>query len=158
MSVLHRFSALKKRSGRELVWSFDYRKFSSLFKRVAELAGLGQAHLHPYMMRHGGPSDGQKMGSVEGRGPRRSVAADREDAATTHRTFTALQNIQSTSELESTEGEGDEQERSGDPMLVARHLLLRLAPAAPIIGLCVEVDMDVGEGGRHDVRATQTRC
>ena len=52
-----RFSALKKRSGRDLVWSFDYRKFSSLFKRVAELAGLGQAHLHPYMMRHGGASD-----------------------------------------------------------------------------------------------------
>ena len=52
-----RFSTLKKRSGRDMVWSFDYRKFSSLFKRVSELAGLGQANLHPYMMRHGGASD-----------------------------------------------------------------------------------------------------
>ena len=52
-----RFLTLKRRSGRQPVWSFDYRKFSSLFKHVAELAGLGQANLHPYMMRHGGASD-----------------------------------------------------------------------------------------------------
>ncbi|CAK0857511.1 unnamed protein product [Prorocentrum cordatum] len=44
-----RFSTLKKRSGRD--------KFSSLFKRVSEAAGLGQANLHPCMMRHGGASD-----------------------------------------------------------------------------------------------------
>ncbi|CAK0874830.1 unnamed protein product, partial [Prorocentrum cordatum] len=42
---------------RNKVWSFDYRKFSNLFKRVCEVAGLGKAKLHPYMMRHGGASD-----------------------------------------------------------------------------------------------------
>ncbi|CAK0883484.1 unnamed protein product [Prorocentrum cordatum] len=52
-----RFSTLKKRSGWDKVWSFDYRKFSSLFKRVSEAAGLGQANLHPCMMRRGGASD-----------------------------------------------------------------------------------------------------
>ncbi|CAK0875212.1 unnamed protein product, partial [Prorocentrum cordatum] len=46
-----RFSTLKKRSSRGMAWSFDSRTFSSQFKRVAELAGLGRANLHPCTMR-----------------------------------------------------------------------------------------------------------
>ncbi|CAK0825587.1 unnamed protein product, partial [Prorocentrum cordatum] len=68
-----RFSTLKKRSGHENVWSFDYRKFSNLFKRVAGLVGMGQSNLHPYMMRHGGASDDalrqtRSMGAIRRRG------------------------------------------------------------------------------------------
>ncbi|CAK0800327.1 unnamed protein product [Prorocentrum cordatum] len=51
-----RLSTWRKRSGRGEAWSFVYRKFSCLFKRVAGAAGLGQANFHPHMMRHGGDS------------------------------------------------------------------------------------------------------
>ncbi|CAK0825147.1 unnamed protein product, partial [Prorocentrum cordatum] len=40
-----------------LLDSPELRKFSSLFKRVSEAAGLGQANLHPCTTRRGGASD-----------------------------------------------------------------------------------------------------
>ena len=51
------FVSLKRRSGKEKVWSFDYRNFSAPVKRVFEMAGLGGANIHPHMLRHGGASD-----------------------------------------------------------------------------------------------------
>eukprot|EP00959_Pyramimonas_sp_CCMP1952_P250526 5236480-Pyramimonas_sp.AAC.1 len=41
-----RFATWKKRNPLDKGWSFDYRKFSRLFKRVREVADLGQAKLH----------------------------------------------------------------------------------------------------------------
>ncbi|CAK0847616.1 unnamed protein product [Prorocentrum cordatum] len=52
-----RFITLMKRASHDVVRSFGYRKFSSPFKMFAEVAGLGQTNLHPYMMRHGGACD-----------------------------------------------------------------------------------------------------
>ncbi|CAK0911568.1 unnamed protein product, partial [Prorocentrum cordatum] len=68
-----RFITLKKRANHDMAWSFAYRKFSSLFERTAEVAGLVQANLQIDMMRHGGVRDdaarqARSLGAIKRRG------------------------------------------------------------------------------------------